>query len=75
MPMIHCVKCKKATEMMRVNEACAFVGHRRSTIYRWIEGQKLHLHRDAGGRLLICKTSLLTPVNNSFHEERSLRLL
>jgi excisionase family DNA binding protein len=75
MLMIHCVKCNKATEMMRINEASAFIGHHRATIYRWIESKKLHLHRDAGGRLLICRTSLVEPTNNGSARGRSLRLL
>jgi excisionase family DNA binding protein len=75
MLMIHCVTCNKATEMMRVKEASAFIGLHRATIYRWIEAKKLHLSRDAGGRLFICSTSLVEPINNSSSKGRSLRLL
>jgi excisionase family DNA binding protein len=71
----HCVRCDRATEMMRVNEAATFVGLHRSTIYRWINERKLHLKRDAGGRLLICTTSLLPPANNSSGKGQILRLL
>jgi excisionase family DNA binding protein len=75
MLMLHCVKCNQATEMMSVNEVCEYMKKSRAAIYRWISGQNLHLNKDGGGRLLICKTSLLTPCNNTSRRKRTLRLL
>jgi hypothetical protein len=75
MLMLHCVKCNKATEMLNVNEVSSLMKKSRAAIYRWINGQNLHLNKDGGGRLLICKTSLLTPCNNTSHRKGALRLL
>jgi excisionase family DNA binding protein len=75
MPTIHCVECNNATKMMSVNEVCTFMKRSRRAIYRWIKAQRLHLNRDAGGRYLICKASLLTSCNNNSSRKRALRLL
>ena len=65
---IHCPNCDRVTEMLTINEACAFMEISRRTIYNWMESGALHVCRNAGGHPLICSSSLLVPHNNRPHD-------
>ena len=63
---ILCALCSRAIVLIDVRHACEIVGKSRKTIYQWIHTERVKTVRVAGGRQLICYSSLfLPPVENS----------
>jgi hypothetical protein len=54
-----CENCGETLDLLKLKEACALVGISRRLIYYWMDKGGLHLFKNAGGRTLICKRSLL----------------
>lgn len=54
-----CESCGEKVELLKLKEACALAGISRRLIYYWMAKGGLHLFKNAGGRTLICKRSLL----------------
>jgi excisionase family DNA binding protein len=46
--------------MLTAEQAAAFVGTSRRTIYRWVEAEKLHFTETSDGVVLICLDALPT---------------
>ena len=53
-----CAACNRVSSLLTVDQAAAFSGVTSRTIYRWVEGEKLHSAETAEGWLRICFHSL-----------------
>lgn len=57
---VWCQGCGQPVQMLTAEQAAAFVGTSRRTIYRWVEAEKLHFTETSDGVVLICLDALPT---------------
>jgi hypothetical protein len=53
-----CERCNSYVVMVTVDEAATIAGVSSRSIFRWVEGEKLHFSERSNGRLLICLKSI-----------------
>jgi len=65
-----CTVCCERSEILTTRQACALLQVSASSIRRWIFKDKIHGFRTPGGRLRICRNSLLLPVEQQHKKEK-----
>jgi hypothetical protein len=54
----HCAECGREAMLLTVETAARLGGTTPRTIYRWVEGGKVHFQEDAQGHVFVCSESL-----------------
>lgn len=57
-----CSQCIKQSEMFTLPEAAAMLCVSQLTIYRWVEGRRLHFRETPDGGLFVCLASMSAEV-------------
>ncbi len=57
-----CPQCHRGITLVSIPKACDAIGMSKKTIYKWIDKGLVSRVRTAGGRSLICFSSLFVPL-------------